>query len=110
MVAASWLLCLVSATEHSPILIYTMSVVVAAQAWFLLCGYCFCNARVRSGLLRGFMQLLGRKLPPLEEEDVPRPSSSQLCSQNPTVSVLILLVAVYQFSLFCSFINISLLT
>lgn len=87
MVAASWLLCLVSATEHSPTLVYSMSAVVAVQAWFLLCGYCLCNARVRSGLLRGIMQLLGRKLPPLEEEDVPQPSSSQLCNQNPTVSV-----------------------
>lgn len=88
MVAASWLLCLVSATEHSSILIYSMSAVVAVQAWFLLCGYCLGNARVRSGLLRGVMQLLGRKLPPLEEEDVPRPSSSQVCSQNPTRSAL----------------------
>lgn len=85
LVAATWVLCLVAATERSPLLTYAMSTIVAIQAWFLLCGYCLGNARVRSGLYRGLMQILGRKLPPLEEEDLPRPGSSQVSGQHQPV-------------------------
>lgn len=92
LVTACWLLCLISASEHDPMLTYSMCGVIVLQSWFLLIGYCISNSRVRYGLYRLFLQIVGRKLPPLDDEDdIPHASTPRSGpGQQPTVRVLIL--------------------
>ncbi|RZF37236.1 hypothetical protein LSTR_LSTR006562 [Laodelphax striatellus] len=91
LVTACWLLCLISASEHDPSLTYALSVTVVTQAWFLLFGYCLSNARVRSSIYRLMLQMIGRKVPPLDNEDDEddyRNSATQRNLQPPTRSAL----------------------
>lgn len=85
--AAVWLLCLVRASESISLLTYAMAVLVPVQAWFLLCGYCLGNIRVRTSLHRAILRMMGRKLPPLPDDDPPRPSSSQTSQPHPVSTV-----------------------
>lgn len=82
-----WMLELITGTERDVILTYLLSVVVVLQAWFTLCGFCFGNARIRASLHNIFMNVLGRKVPPIPEEDIDSPvKSTSHTNSNPAVS------------------------
>lgn len=86
LLVAVWMLELIVATERDVILTYLLSVVVVLQAWFTLGGFCFGNARIRASLCSVFLNLLGRKVPPIPEEDIDSPVKSVVHPiHNPTV-------------------------
>lgn len=92
MLIASFTFELVAATERDSKLVYAMSVAVPAHAWFLLTGYCFGNPRIRVSLTRTVLRMLGRKLPPLPDDEVDTLAKSS--SQNfsgPLVSCISIL-------------------
>ncbi len=82
-----WMIEILVATERDVILTYMLAVIVVLQAWFTLCGYCFGNARIRISLRRITSNVLGRKVPPLPEEDIDSPvKSTSPSNSNPAVS------------------------
>ncbi|KAI5754092.1 hypothetical protein M8J77_005676 [Diaphorina citri] len=80
MLVAAWVFELVSATERDPKLTYAMAIAVPLHAWFLLTGYCFGNPRIRASMMRSIMRMMGRKLPPLPDDEVDTLAKSS--SQN----------------------------
>lgn len=82
---------LLAATERDVILTYILCVTVVVQASFILSGYCFGNARIRGSLHRIVMNIMGRKVPPLPQEDIDSPVKSTIHSNNnPAVSLFII--------------------
>lgn len=80
---------LLAATERDVILTYILCVTVVVQASFILSGYCFGNARIRASLHRIAMNIMGRKVPPLPQEDIDSPVKSTIHSNNnPAVRLL----------------------
>nr|XP_018907159.1 PREDICTED: protocadherin-like wing polarity protein stan isoform X2 [Bemisia tabaci] len=60
-----WILELFSASEREPIFCYLLALASAVQSWFMLCGFCFGNSRIRMGLHHAVFRMLGKKVPPM---------------------------------------------
>lgn len=65
-----WVLALLMASDHSPILTYLLSFSVLIHSIFAILGYCFVNQRVRQNLFRSIMYCMGKKVPLLETTSV----------------------------------------
>ncbi|GLV44458.1 starry night [Carabus blaptoides fortunei] len=65
-----WVLALLMASDHSPMLTYLLSLAVLVHALFSILGYCFVNTRVRQNLFRSIMYCMGKKVPLLETTSV----------------------------------------
>lgn len=65
-----WVLALLMASDHSPLLTYLLSLAVLIHAIFAILGYCFVNQRVRQNLFRSVMYCMGKKVPLLETTSV----------------------------------------
>lgn len=65
-----WVLALLIASDHNPLLTYLLSFTVLLHGIFAILGYCFVNERVRQNLLRSIMFCMGKKVPLLETTSV----------------------------------------
>lgn len=70
LLVTMWVLALLMASDHSPMLTYLLSLTVLVHAVFSLLGYCFVNQRVRQNLFRSIMHCMGKKVPLLETTSV----------------------------------------
>ncbi|KAL1494818.1 hypothetical protein ABEB36_010350 [Hypothenemus hampei] len=80
LLGITWILALLAASEHHPLLMPFLSLAVLIHAAFSLAGYCFANNRVRQNLLRTFLRCMGKKVPLLDTQSVAGVQS--ISSQN----------------------------